>query len=72
MVISLLLIGGAVIGLELLMWVMFRKKLEGLVFPHELDALSLHFFTITRMRVLVLLHSLLLLAVLITSFWTLW
>jgi hypothetical protein len=54
-----LLVSGALIAVaEFLFWRLFRRKIEGLLFPHELDASIFHFFTLPRMKLVAVAHTL--------------
>lgn len=70
----------AVIGLLLLLisvieggaWLLFHRKVEGLNFPRECDASFFGFFTLTRMRLMTILHAAFLFAVCTVSLLFLW
>lgn len=51
---------------EALLWAFFRRKITGILFPHRSDVSRLRFFTLNRLRFLVLLHTITL--SLLTSF----
>jgi hypothetical protein len=57
---------------EYMLWSMFRRKAEPLVFPKELDTSAVGFFTIGRMRVFTLIHTALMIVVLCAVFSFLW
>lgn len=67
-------IGGtiAVIGLELALWLMFKRRTHGLDFPRDADVSHLRFFTLNRIRFCAVLHSAFLLAVLHLSLFYVW
>lgn len=46
-----------VLVLEYFFWRLFRSKIEGLLFPHETDHSALSFFTLLRLRICVLSHT---------------
>lgn len=58
--------------LELVGWWCFRSKMNGIDLPRELDASFFRFFSFTRMRVIAIIHTVFMLAVLIPSFLFLW
>jgi hypothetical protein len=47
--------------LEWVMWRTFRNKIAGVLFPHEADHSSLSFFTMGRIRVCAIVHTVFLL-----------
>jgi len=51
-----------ILGIEGMLWSLFKKKIAGLMFPHESDASSLSFFTLGRLRWCAVVHSLFLIA----------
>ena len=72
MVIALVAAGVLILGFELGAWWLFRRKLEGLVFPGVSDGSDLPLFTLQRLRVIAVLHGLWLLAVCIVTLLYLW
>lgn len=61
---SILLIIGTsavILGVEYLLWRLFRNKVDGLKFPHEADHSSLSFFTLWRLRMCAIVHTVFLL-----------
>ena len=46
-----------IIVCELVLWMLFMRKVEPLVFPHELDASHLRFFSIGRLRIIAITHA---------------
>ncbi len=50
-----------ILGIEWMLWRLFRKHIEGLVLPRSSDSSALHFFTIHRMAVCAFLHTIVLL-----------
>ncbi|MDD5623673.1 MAG: hypothetical protein PHI23_03115 [Candidatus Peribacteraceae bacterium] len=57
---------------ESLLWVIFRRKLVQICLPTEPDRNIFHFFTIGRMWIIALLHTVFLCAVVIIGHLTLW
>jgi hypothetical protein len=41
---------------EAVLWFLFRKRLNPLIFPHELDTSYFRFFNIARLQILAILH----------------
>jgi len=62
----------AVLAMEAIPWFLFRKKLIGIQFPHELDTSFFRFFTIGRVRLLIIGHTIFLLSILLLGFFFLW
>lgn len=58
---SLLIAGGTLIALlfitEMAFWRLFRSRAEAIMFPPDTDESMLRFFTIARMRVLIIVHA---------------
>lgn len=68
------LIVGGVLGVlvtEMMLWRLFRMRMEGLHFPSTMGPVS-RMVGLGRVRVFVLIHALFLLAVLILSLLLLW
>ncbi len=42
---------------EIVLWLMFRKRLLPLAFPHELDTSYFRFFSMRRLGTLAILHT---------------
>ncbi len=57
---------------EWTLWIFFRRRIAGLLFSHQADTSSLRFFTLTRLRLCALAHTVFLLAVFILSLLFLW
>lgn len=72
MVIASVAAGILVIGFEWAAWWLFRRKLEGLVFPGASDGSDLPLFTLQRLRAIAVLHGLWLLTVCILTLLYLW
>ena len=69
----ILTIGAVLILLcEFTLWRLFRRRVEGYLFPREIDISPLRFFTLMRLRICVLLHTVFLLAVLASTLWFAW
>ncbi len=54
LLIGLLLLGGS----EWILWRLLRRKIQGLRFPHELDASVFRVFSVSRLRLLAVTHTL--------------
>lgn len=65
-----LLIG--VLLFELCAWLLFRRKLEGLVFPAMSDGSDLPLFTLQRLRLIAIAHTILLGAAVVLVLLFLW
>ncbi|MDD4628282.1 MAG: hypothetical protein PHE68_02705 [Candidatus Peribacteraceae bacterium] len=62
-----------IVILEWFMWVLFRRKFTEISLPTAFsDRTIFHLFTIGRMRIFALLHTLLLIAVIVVSHLLLW
>ena len=61
-----------VLLVEISFWLLFRRKTVGIQFSHELDTSFFRFFTLTRVRFLVILHTVFILVVLLSSLLLLW
>jgi hypothetical protein len=61
-----------IVGAEWAMWRLFRRRFQGLHFPHEADASSAPFFTLGRLRVFIVLHTLYMITVLFFLFFPRW
>lgn len=72
MVSAWIIVGVVIVTLELILWMVFHRKVEGLSFPRETDESLFRFFTVTRLRLVAILHTLFLLAVFILSSSFLW
>ena len=57
---------------EFAMWTLFRRRIGGLLFPHELDASLFRFFTLTRLRLIALLHTFFLMVATTALYWLVW
>jgi hypothetical protein len=68
-----LLVGTAcILALEWTMWRLFRRRLEGLHFPREVDVSSARFFNVHRIFLVSLAHTLLLCLALLLTLLLLW
>ncbi len=57
-----IIVGVTIAFVEVVLWMVFRHKIEGLCFPRELDQSIFRFFTLTRLRLIAILHTLFLIA----------
>lgn len=65
-------IGTAIIIAEILLWRLFHRKIADMRFPPSMDASSIRFFSLHRMRSMVVTHGALLLLSVIIPLWILW
>lgn len=68
----LVLMNAGIILAEGVIWQFFRVRVSPLVFPHELDASYFRFFTMKRMRLVAILHTVILMiaaSLLISLLW---
>lgn len=72
MVSSWIIVGMVIVTLELILWTIFRLKVDGLSFPRETDESLFRFFTVTRLRLVAILHTLFLFATFMISSYFLW
>jgi len=72
MIIACTIVGAAIMFIEIIIWILFRRKIEGVCFPNETDHSHFGFFSIARLRIIAILHTIVLLAVLIISAIYLW
>lgn len=63
---------GLLILMELLLWVLFRRRIAGLVFPHEFDESFFRFFTLRRMEIVAVAHLFFLCAAYVLSLIAVW
>lgn len=68
----LLLLEGIIVMGEGMVWMLFRRNMMPVSFPHESDTSSLRFFTFTRLRLLAILHTIFLLAIVAIIFLLPW
>jgi len=61
-----------VLLLEGMMWELFRHKAEGVCFQGGADTAFFRYFSLARVSLTVLLHTILLLVILIITFLLLW
>jgi hypothetical protein len=61
-----------ILSSETFLWTLFRRKTVGIRFPHELDTSFFRFFTLARVRMVALLHTLFLFTVVVFSLLFLW
>lgn len=67
-----IIFGLLILVTELILWKLFRSHIEGLVFPRDTDTSSLHFFTITRLRVCALAHTIFLMTMVLLALFFFW
>jgi len=58
----------AVTIVEFAMWTLFRTKVQGLCLPHTVDASAFSFFTLFRMRIITILHTIFLIVCLLFGY----
>lgn len=56
-----LVIAALLILIEWILWRLFKAKIGGMLFPHETDHSALSFFTIGRLRLCAIAHTIFLL-----------
>lgn len=66
------IIGGWILVCEITLWMLFRHKCRGIMFPKEMDESFFGFFTLHRMGFVALMHTIFLLSVLFFSTILLW
>ena len=66
------IIGIGILLIEIVLWQVFRRKMEGIRFPNAADHSHFRFFSMTRMRLIAIFHTVFLLAVLVISTLFLW
>lgn len=57
---------------ELTLWKIFRKKLAGLSFPSEIDESFHGYFSINKIRIFAIIHTIILLATTYLFYFLLW
>jgi len=57
---------------ESIMWALFKRKFAQICLPTEADKTIFHFFTVGRMRIVALLHTLVLIVAIIFGHLLLW
>lgn len=72
MFLAWIIVGTIVAGIELTLWTMFRRKLSGLDFPHDIDQSHLRFFTRNSLKLITLLQAVFLIAVFVIASFFLW
>jgi|CXWL01.1.fsa_nt_gi hypothetical protein len=60
-----------VIG-EATLWYLFQRKMKPLAFPHELDTSYFRFFSLPRLMIIAITHTVFVIACLIFFYWYLW
>ncbi len=65
------LLGIALAG-EMMLWSLFRRRIDGVVLPRRQDVSAMRFLTLRRLEVLAVVHTLCLFACLILAFVFLW
>ena len=61
-----------VLAFELIAWWLFRRKLAGLSFPPNADGSDLPLFTVQRLRLIALLHTIVMIVVCVLVLLFLW
>lgn len=72
MITALICIGILILTGEVFLWHLFHTKIVDMHFPPSLDASSIRFFSIRRMRIAVIVHAGLLLVSTLLPLWLLW
>lgn len=57
---------------EAVLWMMFRRKAQPLAFPREFDTSYFRFFELSKLRLIMIIHTIFLLIVLILLYIYLW
>lgn len=70
--IAIVSVVGAVLASELLLWLLFRRKIIGLLFSRTNDVSIFRFFTIARIRFIALMHSVVLSLMVGLSVFVIW
>lgn len=63
---------GFVLVSELFLWKLFRRHVDPVVFPSETDTSQIGFFSVGRLRIVALIHTIVLCVWIIFSVWYLW
>lgn len=71
-IVLLVLLESAIVLGEGVLWILFRRNMIALSFPHEADASSLRFFTFNRIRLIAALHTAALMAIVAFVLLALW
>ena len=50
-----------IVVVEVVLWMLFKRRIQGICFPHDMDASFFRFFTLGRLRVIAISHTLFLL-----------
>lgn len=72
MIIAGVIIGICILLMEILLWQVFNRKVEGITFPSEADHSHFRFFNLIRIRLIAIVHTAFLLSTLILSAIYLW
>lgn len=72
MITAWIIVGAAIVSLEWILWTIFRRKIGGLCFPRETDESLFRFFTLIRLRLIAILHTLFLVAIFMIATYFLW
>ena len=72
MAIILISIGMTICVIESGLWLLFQRKITDMHFPQSMDASSLRFFSMTRMELLAISHTMFLCITTILTLWLLW
>lgn len=71
LLVILITVGILLLG-EVLLWRLFRRRIDPMIFPPESDASQLRFFHLGRLRLLALVHAAALGTTLVLSLLWLW
>lgn len=72
MITVLAVVGGWIFICEIILWMLFRHKCRGIIFPKEMDESFFRSFTLHRMGFFALIHTVFLLSVLFFTTIFLW
>lgn len=72
MLTACIIIGIILLSIEAILWHIFTRKAAGLLLPRDTDQSYFRFFSLARMRLLAIAHSIFLMSVLILSAMFLW
>ncbi len=61
-----------IVIVEGFLWKLFRKRIQGICFPREMDASFFRFFTLGRLRAIAISHTLFLLGTVNALYLLLW
>ncbi len=72
MVTAWIIVGTIVTAIEIILWLLFSKKIQGLSFPHASDESFFRSFTPIRLRIGAVLHTFFLIGIFILLSLFLW